>query len=254
MNTRYWKKMKTFFANKCEEQKDMPDGRTLRKYVNPQTKQAGETWEYQQQQFSGLVESLYIENKEVEFGGRSFRVNDLCIGIQSDGYVDVLRIAVTTQKGSLSKDFMAFAKKAQNIDFSKELYIDIWENHKGAEKKDDGTFDVPVYLLFKHDVGEKWPKSYPASFKYDEAAKKYEGMPEVEKETSFDGSVTYNTKARDAFLYGIVNEVIEKNKDLFDAHKAARPQTDNEIAASTPQPSAPVPPVPDVGDGDDLPF
>lgn len=219
-NTQYWSKKKLFFASKCQDQTDGLDGRVLRKYIHPRNKTEESVWEYQRDSFSGLVESFWI--RDGEYG------KELLLGLQNETNVNVLQFKVTDQKGNLSKDFVSIAKKIKNIDFNKELIVEIWENHRASEKREDGTIFVPVYLLFKRDVGERFPKSYPSYFEYDEDLKVYKGLPAVEKTEGFDGKPRYDTSARDRFLYELVEEVLKANESIFEANKNTRPLTPSE--------------------------
>jgi hypothetical protein len=240
MNTKYWNKKQTFFANKCEEQKDMNDDRTLRKYVHPKTNEPGEVYEYQRQDFDGMTEAVYIE--ESEYG------NTLCFGLQGSDYVNVLKFKLFKATGGLTNDIVKVARVIQNIDFSKELTVSIWENFKKPYTDREGKQKVPVYLMFKQDDGSggKWPKSVASSFEYDEENRCYVGIPPVEKKTSM-GKEVYDSTARDEFLYAIIEEAIESNKGLFEARKESRPATPAEVAAE---------PVPagDVEDDSEVPF
>ena len=229
MNTKYWKRMKTFFANKCEEQKDLNDNRTLRQYYNPKTKQDGEVYEYQTQDLDGLVESFYIEEQEWD----GVTIKNICMGLQGDGFVNVVKFALF-QSGQLSKDAVKIARICQNIDFSKELTVSIWEAFKLAKQNDKEETKVPVYLLFKQDdgSGKKYPPSIKSFYDYDEEAKKWIGLPEVEKTQGIDGSDEYNSKERDKFLYDILNKCMEDNKSLIEGHKNDRPTTPAEEAAA----------------------
>jgi len=227
MNTKYWSKKQTFFANKCEEQKDINDDRTLRKYTNPQTNEPGEVYEYQRQEFDGITEALYIE--ESEYG------NTLCFGLQGDDYVNVLKFKLFKAAGGLTNDIVKIARVIQNIDFNKELTVSIWENFKKPYEKKDGTKGIPVYLMFKQDDGSgaKWPKSVASSFEYDEDNSCYVGIPQVEKKVSM-GKDVYDSTERDEFLYDIIEKAIEANKDLLDSRKDDRPNTAAEAAAGKP--------------------
>ena len=226
MDTKYWNKKQTFFACKCEEQEDRNDGRQLRRFTHPQTNEPGQVYEYQQQGFSGIPESLWIE--ESEYG------NTLNLGLQGENYVNVLKFKLFKAKGGLNGDILKIARVIGGIDFSKKLYVEIWENFKGAEKDSEGKLKVPVHLLFKRDViGEKYPKSYPSLFNWNDEKKCYDGVPPVEVRKSM-GKDVYDSTARDEFFYAIIEKAIADNKAVLDENKSARPQTEGEKSLSQP--------------------
>jgi hypothetical protein len=230
--TKYWSKKQTFFSCKCEDQKDLNDGRQLRKYTNPQTNEPGEVWEYQSQKFNGLCESFYIE--EQEFDGR--KTKNLCFGMQGDGYVNVLKFKLFKAKGGLTKDIMKIARVIQGINFSKELFIEVWENFKRAEKDENGKMQVPVYLMFKRNVGETYPQSYPSAFAWDDDNKVFTGVPAVETRESM-GETIYDSTKRDEFYYAIIEKAIADNKAILEENKSMRQSTPAEAEKAAPVPA-----------------
>jgi len=180
------------------------DGGVRRDWVNPKTMEKGHTNEIQLDKIGGewIDARIHTQEWEAKEGQPARTETSLLLALDQDGLVRVLKLNVFGGHG-LSSPFTYFAKRCETIDPTLYTYFESW-------MPPNAEYAV---LLYKQDVGEKWPQTRKCNY-WNRTKEAYEGLPELVKTPGLGGKEEIDSKERDKYLYGLVEEFCKKVQGL----------------------------------------
>lgn len=158
--------------------------------------------------YSGVIGKVRnISEKEVEYDTGKVKVLFISITDGDEDYI--ITFQVLTQKGGLNTYARSLACYGPNLDFSRRMRI-------APARKQPGEDYAPGNLFFTYvdDNNEKI-----------EAVKQYykkgeHGLPDGKQIRKITGETTWDFTEQDTFLYGKLNELLEKFKREKEERKA----------------------------------
>lgn len=181
---------------------DNPAG-VWREWTNPRTNEPGKTYELQVDKIQGKFVDARIKTQEFQNDDGSVRKEtSLLLALEEYGTTRVLKLSVK-HKGELSSEFKYFAKRCEMIDPKLKTFFELWKPPSSDR----------AVLLYKQDLGLKWPQTRKDCYTWDESKGDYSDLPAPTVTTKLGEEVKDYTK-RDEYLYGVVEKFCEKVQSL----------------------------------------